>query len=174
MKIKILKICFLLLFTLVTKNSYCQFKYSAKVEFGHLYYGSQLIRYDRVEPYAGNFLTGKGGFNEINLVNGIIINRFLFLGIGLSYLKLENAKGVAPSLDAELLAGRKKLSPLFNFKFGQSFLKNDLGRKKSSTFGEFDFGLNYRFIPELSTYVKVGIQITQNTSFLSMRAGVRF
>ncbi|MBT2562434.1 hypothetical protein [Pedobacter sp. ISL-64] len=174
MKIKVLKISFLLLFTLVACNSYGQVKYSAKAEFSHLYYGSQLIRYDKVEPYTVDFLTGKGGGNEINLVNGLILNRFLFVGIGLSYLKLNNANGVAPSLDVELLADQKKLSPLFNFKLGQSFLKNELGRKKSSTFGEFDFGLNYHFIPELSTYVKVGIQITQNTSFLSIRGGVRF
>lgn len=174
MKTKALKISFLLLFTLVTINSYSQVKYSAKAEYGHLYYGSQLIRYDRIEPYTGDFLTGKGGGNEINVVNGLIINRFLFVGIGLSYLKLKNADGLAPSFDAELLAGRKKLCPLFNFKIGQSFLKNNLGKNKSSTFGEFDFGLNYRFIPKLSAFVKAGIQITQNTSFLSIRGGVRF
>lgn len=107
MKTKALKISFLLLFTLVTINSYSQVKYSAKAEYGHLYYGSQLIRYDRIEPYTGDFLTGKGGGNEINVVNGLIINRFLFVGIGLSYLKLKNADGLAPSFDAELLAGQK-------------------------------------------------------------------
>ncbi|KQM65291.1 hypothetical protein ASE74_10530 [Pedobacter sp. Leaf216] len=175
MKIKLFKISFLvLLFTSIACNSYCQVKYSAKAEFGHLYYGSQLIRYERVEPSTSDFLTDKGGGNEINLINGIILNRFLFMGIGLSYLKLNNANGVAPSLDVELLANQKKLSPLFNLKLGQSFLKNDMGRKKSSTFGEFDFGLNYHLVPQLSTYAKVGIQITQNTSFLSIRGGVRF
>jgi len=174
MKIKVFKVFSILLFTIATINSYAQINYSAKVEYGHLYHGARIITFDRVAPYAGDFLTGKGGGNEINLVNGVAINRFLFIGIGLGYIKLNNAYGLTSSIDLEFFVSRKKLSPLFNFKIGQSFLKNDQGRNKSSTFGEFDLGLNYRFFPKLSTYVKVGIQITQNTSFPSIRGGVRF
>jgi len=151
-----------------------QIKYSAKLEACHLYYGSQLIRYERTENYPGDFLVKQRDGNEINLVNGIAFNKFLFAGIGISYLNLSGTKGFTTSLDAELLVSRKKLSPLFNFKIGQSFLKNQIGRNKSSTFGEFDFGVKYRFIPDLSTYIKLGIQITQNTSFLAVRGGIRF
>jgi len=158
----------------VSYNLNAQIKYSAKLEAGHLYYGSQLIRYERTENYPGDFLTKQRDGNEINLVNGIAFNKFLFAGIGFSYLNLSGAKGFTTSLEAELLVSRKKLSPLFNFRLGQSFLKNDQERNKSSTFGEFDFGLNYRFIPNHSTYIKVGVQITQNTSFLAVRAGLRF
>ncbi|WP_316795936.1 hypothetical protein [Pedobacter agri] len=151
-----------------------QIKYSAKLEAGHLYYGTQLIRYERTENYSEDFITEERDGNEINLVNGLAFNKFLFAGIGIGYLNLSGTKGFTASLDTELLVSRKKLSPLINFKIGQSFLKNDMGRNKSSTFGEFEFGLNYRFIPVLSTYVKAGIQITQNTSFLAVRGGVRF
>lgn len=169
-----MKNCLLiLLFVTIPFFSKAQFTYSGKIDFGNLDFGGRLIRYetDRVNPYfLDQFVDGR----EINLVNGINIKDRTFVGIGISSLSFKKTRGFSTTLDLEHLFLKTKLSPLFNFRFGRNYLKNESGVPKNAILVGVDVGANYKPFKRFSFYAKTGFFFTHSVGFYTFRGGIRF
>ena len=149
-----------------------QIKYTGRIEYSSMQYVSSIIRYesDYGDPY---YLDEKINGKELNFVNGILIKKRGLLGMGISYLNLGEIKGFSTTLDAEYIPSKRKLSPLLNFRFGRSYLKNQYEVSKSATLAGADIGVNYKPFKILQFYLKAGFVITHNVGFYTWRGGIR-
>ncbi len=165
-----------LIFIGATLSLCAQIKYSGKLAYNNLDFKTTLIRYEAGPGFKGYFFDDRQNGKEISLVNGISYKNKFFAGIGLSYLNFEDdIKGFSATLDLEYLVLKTKLSPLINFKIGQSFLHNNKqNRNNNAGLGGLDVGLNYKIVKNIGFYFKTGFMITQNSSFGTLQAGFRF
>ncbi len=153
--------------------SIAQVKYTGRVEYSSMRYLGTLVRYetDLGDPY---YLDEGVNGGEINFVNGVLIKERGLVGLGISYLNFEKIKGFSTTLDLEYLPSKRKLSPLLNFRYGRSYLKNQYDVSKSSAIGGADIGINYKPLKILQFYITGGIVFTNNTGFFTWRGGIRF
>jgi len=150
-----------------------QIKYTGRAEYSAMQYIGTLVKYetDRSDPY---YLDERVNGMEINFVNGIILREKGMIGLGVSYLNFDKIKGLATTLDFEYLPSKRKLSPVLNFRYGRSYLKNQYDVRKSSAIGGADIGLNYKSGKLIQVFVKGGVAFLHNTGFFTWRGGLRF
>jgi len=136
-------------------------------------YGGTLMRYEAEfgDPY---YLDERVDGKELNFVNGVLIKERGMMGIGISYLNFEKIQGFSTTLDFEYLPSKRKLSPLLNFRYGQSYLKNQYNVHKSATLVGADIGVNFKPLNVLQLYLKGGFVFTHNVGFFTWRGGIRF
>jgi hypothetical protein len=164
----------IVLITILTVNQgYSQINYSMKAETGFLKYQYNTIDVDPGPNWKGYYLDEENGI-DFNIVNSIDFKNKLFAGIGIGYLNFEGINGISVFSDFEYLPLKTRLTPLINLRIGYSHIWNQYENGTGTLLGEFGLGLNLRLTEKLDIYTESGFLMTQQSSLIPIRIGLRF
>ncbi|MFA6276761.1 MAG: hypothetical protein WC622_08430 [Pedobacter sp.] len=149
-----------------------QLNYSSRLEIGYLPYLSQTIKVEPGPTWKGYELDNKQNGLQISAINGINIKERLFVGVGVSYLNYEGINGYSFFGDIKFLTSKKRLSPLLNFRAGDSKLNNQYENGSKSGTVEFAAGINYKMTSRFNIYAKAGFMFAHGATFSPIRIGV--
>ncbi len=176
-KLQLISFPLFLFLTFVSFTSYCQVKYSGKVETGFLKYRYQLVQYD-LDPgsdWKGYYLDDEQDGIDINLINGIsLFEKRFFTGVGIGYKNFEGINGITVFGDIDYLPLKSKLTPLLSLKIGYDHIWNQYEGGIGTAMAEFTAGVNYKLTEKLNIYLKSGILFTQQSSLIPIRIGMGF
>ena len=152
-----------------------QINYSGKIETGYLKFNKHTVQIDPGPDWKGYDLHEDQNGIDLNLINGIaLFKERAFVGIGLGYLNFEGVNGISVFSDFEYLPLKTRLTPLLNLKIGYDHIWNQYDGGKGSALTEFGVGINYRLTEKLSVFLKSGLLLTQQSSLIPIRIGIRF
>lgn len=163
-------ICILLL---IGVNAYSQVNYSIKVETGYIKYQTKIVQVEPGPDWKGYYLDNENGI-DLNVINGIKYKDKFYAGLGLGYVNFEGKNGWSIFSDFEFLPLKTRLTPLINLKIGYNHISNQYKNGTGTELIEFGFGLNYRLTKELGVHIKSGLLMTQQSSLIPIRLGLRF
>lgn len=152
-----------------------QLNYSGKVEMGYLRFKRTTLDVDPGPNWKGYHLNdGQNGF-DLNVVNGIsLAKEKVFIGIGVGYLNFEGINGFSVFSDFEYLPFKTRLTPLLNLKIGYDHIWNQYDGGRATTLVDVGVGINYKLNDHLSMFLKSGFMLTQQSSLVPVRIGIRF
>ncbi len=152
-----------------------QINYSGKIETGFLKYNNNTIQVDPGPDWQGYNLNKEQNGIDINLVNGItLFKKRAFVGIGLGYLNFEGISGISVFSDFEYLPLKTRLTPLLNLKIGYDHIWNQYDGGTGTLLTEFGGGVSYKLTDKLDIFVQSGLLLTQQSSLIPLRVGIRF
>lgn len=165
---------FFLLF-IVAFITKAQNSYSGKIESGFLKFMNNTVQIDPGPGWEGYNLNEEQNGIDINMINGItIFKEKVFLGIGLGYLNFEGIDGISVFSDIEYLPLKSRFTTLLNLKIGYDHIWNQYDGGKGTALTEFGVGVNFKLTEELNIYLKSGLLLTQQSSLVPIRIGIRF
>ena len=161
-------------FSLMGMAGYSQIGYLGKIETG---YSAYVFRATQVDPgpnWLGYYLNDNQNGAEINIINGIELNRKFGAGIGIGYLNYEGIDGYSIFASFERLPKENKLSSIANLKIGYNHIWNQYENGSGSLLLELSIGGNYRISENIGIYLQAGIAGTLQAIFIPVKIGVRF
>ncbi len=152
-----------------------QGNYSGKIETGYLKYIGTTVQVDPGPDWQGYYLNEEQNGIDINLINGLtILNEKVFLGIGIGYLNFEGIDGISVFSDIEYMPLKSRITPLLNLKIGYDHIWNQYYGGKGTFLTEFGGGVSYQLTDKMNIYLKSGLLLTQQSSLVPVRIGIRF
>jgi hypothetical protein len=163
-----------LLLLLVSTTAYAQLRYAAKVETGYLSYQYRTIIVEPGPNWRGYNLKKNQSGIDLNWINGVLIQKQLYLGLGVGYTNFDGINGYSVFTDFDGILLKTKLSPLLSIKAGYNHIWNQYEKGTGTGLVELSIGLNYNVSRKSSLYLKSGILWVQQAQFIPIRAGIRF
>lgn len=150
-----------------------QIDYSVKVETGYLDFKYRLIIADP-SNLKGFYLNDRQNGIDLNVINGISFNNNkLVTGIGIGYVNFEKINGLSIFTDFEYIPLKTKLSPTVNLRIGYNHIWNQYENGTGEILFEFGGGINYKMTEKLNLYLQSGILTMQQSSFFTVRIGIK-
>ncbi len=162
------------LLIVVVFNTKAQINYSVKIESGFVKFMNNTVQIDPGPGWQGYYLNeGQNGI-DINLINGLtIFNERLFLGIGLGYQNFIGIDGISVFSDIEYLPLKSRFTPLLDLKIGYDHIWNQYDGGKGTALTELGIGASFKMTEKLNIYLISGLILTQQSSLIPVRIGIR-
>jgi hypothetical protein len=149
-----------------------QIRYCVKLETSYLPFAYTTIKVEPGPSWKGYYLNNKQNGISINLINGIMLQDRILVGLGFGYLNFEGIKGLSLSSEFEYyFLKRKRLNPLLNLKIGYSHIWNQYEGGKSTAYTSYGAGLQYQCSKKLSINLHSGLLFTQQSLFYPISLG---
>lgn len=151
-----------------------QINYTGAIESSGLLNKITLVRVDPGPGWRGYYLEDAQQGFSISTVHGIAIKHHVFIGLGLSYLNFQGIHGYSIFGNFNYQILKRKVSPLIGMKLGSSHIYNQYDSGTRTPFFELNGGFNVYISEKQSLYMKSGITVTQQCSFIPITLGYQF
>ncbi len=171
-----IKLLLSIMFILVPKwDAMAQITYSGKLEVGYLNFQHTIVDIDPGPGWKGYNLDNNQNGKELNFANGISFWETKgFAGLGFGYQNFEGIDGIACYSEFQYKPLNRKLSPLFNLMLGYDHIWNQYENGTGSILFEPTIGVDFKVTKKISIFLRSGLLVTQQSSFLPFIIGIGF
>lgn len=168
-----MKINITILISLIVFKANAQTTWFPKIELGYLKYSHRNITVKPGPNWKGYYLNNDQNAFVVDATLVKTLSNKIFAGFGLNYLNFEGINGLSGFGDIEYLPLSKTFSPLLNLRLGYSHIWNQYEGGTGDALVETLIGINYKLIEKIQVYLKTGFVVTQQSSLIGIKFGLR-
>ncbi len=146
-----------------------------KFETAYLSFFNTLVNVDPGPGWKGHNLNNEQNALAFDAAFGLgLFSGRLFVGAGAAYQNFEGYHAAVFYGDADIVPLKTRLSPVAGFRIGYHQLWNQYEGGTSTAYGELGGGVAYRLNEKIGLYAKTGVVLTQQSSLIPLRFGLRY